>query len=226
MSTEIAPDPRTVASGDQYAQLRNVPLFAALDDEAAGRLARLLQMRDYPADITVFRTGDPGDALYLIERGSVCISVTDTEGHDVTLAELSDGEFFGEMAMLDGKGRSADARTVSPARLAVLTRQDFLDFVSSDSRLVLAMLAAMTHRLRHTHDILRHRVSRNVNTEHAAHTTMADRAADVLATFGVAGVLSASPFLLSRSGSWPTLFCCEGRGLIPSLTSCSISSWA
>ncbi len=170
--------------GDQFAQLRNVPLFAGLDDEDAGGLCRLLRMRDYESGEMVFRTGDPGDAMFLVERGRIRISVVDTEGHNVTLAELRPGEFFGEMAMLDGKGRSADATVVQEARLAILTRADFLDFVQSDSTVVLEMLAAMTHRLRHTHDILRHRVSRNVNKEMAANTTLADRAADLIATFG------------------------------------------
>jgi len=88
------------------------------------------------------------------------------------------------MAMLDGHGRSADATVTEDSRLAVLTRENFLNFVSSDSRIVLEMLSAVTRRLRRTDDLLRHRVSRNANEEDAKQLTLADRAADKLAEFG------------------------------------------
>ena len=70
------------------------------------------------------------------------------------------------------------------ARLAVLTRNDFVAFVASDTQVMLAMLAAMARRLRRTDNLLRHRVARNANTEAAARTTAADRAADLIASFG------------------------------------------
>ena len=66
--------------------LRSVPLFHALDDEAADELCALLTMRDVEAGTLLFRRGEPGDSMYLIERGRVRISVKDTDGHDATLA--------------------------------------------------------------------------------------------------------------------------------------------
>ena len=184
MPEMLSPAPEANFCGMDFAQLRAVPLFSALDDEAASKLCGMLSIRRFKAGTKVFRTGDPADAMYLVENGRVRISVTDADGSDVTLAEMSAGEFFGEMAMLDGQGRSADATVVVEARVAVLTRENFVSLVTSDTRVVLAMLSAMTHRLRHTSDILRHRVSRNVNIEHAARTTLADRAADLIAKFG------------------------------------------
>ena len=88
------------------------------------------------------------------------------------------------MAMLDGHGRSADATVTDDARLAKLTREDFLAFVDGDPRIVLEMLTAVTRRLRRTDDLLRHRVSRNANEEEAARLTFGDRAADIIAEFG------------------------------------------
>ncbi|MDQ2659493.1 MAG: DUF1003 domain-containing protein [Verrucomicrobiota bacterium] len=165
-------------------QLRQVPIFSCLGDETLEQLSALIVSREYDAPCPLFRTGDQGDAMYLIESGRVRISVTDADGHEVTLSELHDGEFFGEMALIDGQERSAGATVLEDTRLAMLTREDFMAFITRDQQAMLAMLKEMARRLRRTDNLLRHRVSRNVNTEDAAQTTMADRAADVIASFG------------------------------------------
>jgi CRP/FNR family transcriptional regulator, cyclic AMP receptor protein len=180
-SSLVREEPR--AAG-QYALLRGVPLFAALDDAAVKELSGYLHPIELKAGQNLFRVGDSGDAMYFIESGRIRITVTDADGREVILASLGHGDFFGEMAMLDGHGRSADATVTEDSRLAVLTRENFLNFVSSDSRIVLEMLSAVTRRLRRTDDLLRHRVSRNANEEDAKQLTLADRAADKLAEFG------------------------------------------
>src|SRR5438876_4785287 len=166
------------------AALRSVPLFAALDPEATARLGNYLTIHDYPSSAVICRNGDPGDAMYLIDLGKVHISVTDADGHVVTLAELGPGDFFGEMSIIDRRGRSADATVIQDARLAKLTRDDFLSFMRGDPRIALELLTALTQRLRRTDELLRHRVSRNVNQEEALRMTFADRAADRIAEFG------------------------------------------
>lgn len=164
--------------------LRKVPLFEKLSDEAAVNLCSRLELREYKAPAPLFNAGDSGDAMYIIESGRVLISVKDADGHEVTLSELQEGDFFGEMAMIDGHERSASATVLENSRLAVLTRAAFLSFITSDHQVMLAMLVAMAGRLRRTDNLLRHRVSRNANAEVAAHTTTADRAADLIASFG------------------------------------------
>ena len=166
------------------ATLRSVPLFASLDSKATAELGKYLTIHDYPKSATICRHGDPGDAMYLIDFGKVRISVTDADGHAVTLAELGPGDFFGDMAMLDGHGRSANATATEDARLAELTRDDFLSFMRSDPRVTIELLTALTLRLRRTDELLTHRVSRNVNQEEALRMTFADRAADRIAEFG------------------------------------------
>src|SRR3989440_3165391 len=166
------------------ATLRSVPLFSSLDSKATAELGEYLTIHDYPKSATIFRNGDPGDAMYLIDVGKVRINITDADGAVVTLAELGPGDFFGEMAMLDGQGRSANATAIDDARLAKLTREDFLSFMRSDPRVTLELLTALTQRLRRTDELLRHRVSRNVNQEEALRMTFADRAADKIAEFG------------------------------------------
>src|SRR5438132_3294357 len=105
--------------------IRSVPLFASLDDNAARELRSLLQTHEAPSGSALFRAGDQGDAMYLIERGKVRITIDDEEKKKITLAELARGDFFGEMAIIDGHQRSADATIAEDARLAVLSREDF-----------------------------------------------------------------------------------------------------
>ena len=90
--------------------LRSVPLFASLDDEAATELRNLLTEKTCRSDTHLFHKGDTGDAMYLIESGRVRISITDEDGKEITLAELAQGDFFGEMSIIDGRQRSADAQ--------------------------------------------------------------------------------------------------------------------
>jgi CRP/FNR family cyclic AMP-dependent transcriptional regulator len=164
--------------------LRQVPLFESLDDKAAKELSELLETLDCKAETFLFRTGDAGDALYLIEHGKVRICVQAIDGHEVTLTELGRGDFFGDMALLDGQRRSADAVVAEDARLALLSREHFLSFMRSNPDVALEMLTALANRLRHTDELLRQSATRNVNVEEAAQFTFADRAADILAEFG------------------------------------------
>jgi CRP/FNR family transcriptional regulator, cyclic AMP receptor protein len=164
--------------------LRQVPLFESLDDESAKELCELLESLDYKAQTFLFRAGDAGDAMYLIERGKVRICVHTTDGREVALTELGRGDFFGEMALLDGQRRSADAVVAEDARLAMLSREHFLSFMRSSPKVALEMLTALANRLRHTDELLRHTATRNVNAEEAARLTLGDRAADLIAEFG------------------------------------------
>ncbi|MBC7930866.1 MAG: DUF1003 domain-containing protein [Rubrivivax sp.] len=164
--------------------LRSVPLFASLDDEGATGLRELLELELEPAGSEIFKQGDEGDAMYLIEDGRVRIFINDADGDEVTLAELAGGDFFGEMAILDGKPRSAHATVIADARLAVLSRDHFLDFVRLNPDVALTMLGAITKRLRETDEMLRQRVTRNFNEVEEEGRTFADRMADAVSEFG------------------------------------------
>ena len=164
--------------------LRQVPLFESLDEEAAKELSGLLETLDCEAPKVLFRAGDAGDAMYIIERGKVRISVEATDGRELTLTELGQGDFFGDIALLDRQPRSANATVSEESRLAVLSREHFLSFMRSKPNVALEMLTALAHRLRRTDELLRHSVTRNVNVEEAARLTLSDRAADIIAEFG------------------------------------------
>lgn len=175
--------------------LRTVPLFASLDDQAARILLKLLDPQDFDAGSKLFSKGQSGDSMYLIESGKVRISLHDQEGDLVVLAELGPGDFFGEMALIDGRQRSADATVVEASRLAVLQREAFRSFVRDTPEVAMEMLAALSDRLRRTDELLRGRASRNANEEEAARATLADHAADLIASFG---------------GSWKFIFAFAG----------------
>ena len=164
--------------------IRTVPLFASLDDDAATLLRTLLTVKEVSADTHLFRTGDIGNAMYLIERGRVRISVRDKDRQEITLAELARGDFFGEMSIIDGKRRSADATVIDDARFAILSRDNFMTFIQSNPVVTLEMLSAVFDRLRRTDELLQQRVSRNANEEEQKRMTLSDRMADMLAEFG------------------------------------------
>jgi len=164
--------------------IRSVPLFASLHDEAAQELLTLLQGRDVASGTALFRAGDKGDSMYLIQSGRVRIAVNDEDGHEIVLAELAQGDFFGEMALIDGKQRAAGATVIDAAHLLMLSRENFLRFINNNPGVALEMLSAVFQRLRHTDKMLQQRVSRNVNEEQDKRMTIADRAADAIAEFG------------------------------------------
>lgn len=163
--------------------LRSVPLFGSLDDEAARTLRNLLDVRELPAGTRLFSAGDAGDAMYLIEDGSVRIFIVDDDKQEVTLADLARGDFFGEMSIIDGKPRSASAAVSADARLAILKRDDFINFVRDNGNVALEMISAISERLRRTDELLQRRVSRNVNEIEQEQMTFAGRLADAVSNF-------------------------------------------
>jgi uncharacterized membrane protein len=186
--------------------IRSVPLFSSLSDKAAADLRRLLIIRTEGKGASLFRAGDQGDAMYLIERGRVRITVADAENHEIIVAELAGGDFFGEMSIVDGEKRSANAQVIEDARLAVLSRDDFLSFVRKNPAVTMELLNAAFSRLRMTDKLLQERVSRNVNEEEEKRLTLADRAADHLAEFG---------------GSWTFI----GASMLFLLIWCGVNTW-
>ena len=164
--------------------IRSVPLFASLDNEAAVELRNLLRTRQVPSGSVLFKAGDKGDSMYLIESGRVRIAIADEDGREIVLAELAQGDFFGEMAIIDGKQRSANATVTEDAQLEELSRDDFLGFIHTNPKVAVEMLSATFARLRRTDRLLQQRVSRNVNEEQEKRATLGDRAADMIAEFG------------------------------------------
>jgi CRP/FNR family transcriptional regulator, cyclic AMP receptor protein len=134
--------------------VKQVPLFQSLDPAVSRRIGELLRERYLNKGDILFRKGDEGTALYLITRGKIKISVTSRLGDEVTLAVMAAGDFFGEMALLDGMPRSADAVALEDTDLLFLNRTEFLSVVMENENAVKAILAALALRLRKADDFL------------------------------------------------------------------------
>ena len=134
--------------------LSSVPFFAGLPADELAVLASTLQRRTAKAGQAVFRQDDPGNSLYIIESGVVKVQRTSPEGKQVILAILGPGDFFGELALLDGEPRSADAVIKEDAALLTLDRAEFLRFVESKPGVATKLLAALSRRLRRTDQLV------------------------------------------------------------------------
>jgi CRP/FNR family transcriptional regulator, cyclic AMP receptor protein len=128
------------------------PLFSGLGAEAIGSLARLCQTRRLPAGQTLFVKGDPGDALYGVRRGQIRIETGTSAGERLTIEVFGAGDLFGEIAVLDGRPRTADAIAQEDAELFVLPRGDFLKTLERDGRLAIRIIELLCARLRSTND--------------------------------------------------------------------------
>lgn len=132
--------------------LKRIPLFASLSEADHLKLIRLLRREKLRKGEILFRQGDEGRTLYLILQGRIRISLsgrTDT----VTLAILGQGDFFGEMALLDGLPRSADAEALENSHLYALNRNDFLSFLAENQKAVREVLSSISLRLRNADNL-------------------------------------------------------------------------
>jgi CRP/FNR family cyclic AMP-dependent transcriptional regulator len=135
------------------ALLRKISLFESLSDSDVENLAGLLRRMSLRSGEILFREGDEGTALYIIHQGRIKISIS-KRTDKLTLAVLGEGEFLGEMALLDGQPRSADAVALEETRLYSLSRKDFLSFILNNENAVRTILSALSMRLRRTDDML------------------------------------------------------------------------
>ena len=161
----------------QLATLAAIPLFRQLSPDVLTRLSSLLAMTTCRGGDTVFLADEPGDALYVIARGRIRIWVRDTDANDVTLSELGPGDFFGEMAVIDGGTRSANATALEDGTLGVLRRQTFQDFLIEHPQAALDVIRGIGGRLRQTNLLVAQRATRNANVVHERSLSALDRLA-------------------------------------------------
>jgi CRP/FNR family cyclic AMP-dependent transcriptional regulator len=129
--------------------LRRCVLFSRVDDETLARCIDSLRSRRYRRNETIFHQGDRGDSLYVIEAGSVKIVLPDPEGEEgAIIATLGPGDFFGELALLDGEEHSATAIALESTEALVLRRDAFERLVDEDPNLRRALFAGLVGELR------------------------------------------------------------------------------
>lgn len=136
------------------AVFRKVALFSDLEPGELEALSRLASIRPYAAGTAVIREAEPGDLFFVILRGEVKVSVDSPDGREVVLSHLQAGEFFGEMALFGGEGRSASVTALSDCELVALARADFLAVLARDFSLTRKILQTLSTRLRKANDVI------------------------------------------------------------------------
>src|SRR5437764_11528479 len=140
---------------------------------------------------TLFQAGDPGESLFIVRSGSIELFIKDTAGQKIVLTVAEEGDLFGELSLLDSGPRTATAIALTDVELLVLDRDDLLLLFQKRPDAALHMLAAMSAMTRKADELLRTRVSRNVNEEMEEHSTPLQRVADWIAWFS-----GSMPFLM------------------------------
>ena len=128
--------------------LRRVPLFSHLSDADITRLAESARERNYPKNSVILFEDDPGDALYIVSTGQVKVVLIGEDGREVILSVLGDGDFFGEMALIDDEPRSAHVIAMRDSHLLVLRRDDFQAQIQGHPAIALKLLRELVQRLR------------------------------------------------------------------------------
>ncbi len=138
----------TIAAGrlslEQHSLLRD------LEPEARKRIVGYAKSRSYKAGETIFLKGSPGTGMMTVVRGTVRVSAPSRQGKEIVLNVMSEGEVFGEIALLDGGERTADCTAISDCELLVLERRDVMAFLESNPKACLKLLETVCRRLRRT----------------------------------------------------------------------------
>ena len=149
MPQETVGDARRV-SNSKLSVLRQNPIFRDLEPEALDQLCRYAKHTVLKRGATLFAKDDPGNSLYAVISGTVKLSVSSPDGRNAILNLVGPGEVFGEMSVLDGQPRSADATANTNCEIFVIDRRDFLPFVRSQPTLAMKFIELLCVRLRWT----------------------------------------------------------------------------
>ena len=178
------------------AVLAQLELFEHLQEEDRDKLAAVIDDIELPAGTVLFHTGEPGDSLFVVRSGEIELYIKDTVGQKIVLTIAREGEMFGELALLDSGARTATAIALADSHLLVLDRDDLMLLFQRTPASALRLLASMSQMTRRADELLRTRVSRNVNEEVEERLTPLQRVADWIAWF------SGSMLFLLLNGLW------------------------
>jgi CRP/FNR family transcriptional regulator, cyclic AMP receptor protein len=130
--------------------LRNHYLFGKLGLKHINRLASCIVEKSVKRGSIIFGKDDPGSSLFAIRKGTVKITVPSVDGHDAVFNLVTKGDIFGEIALLDGRARTADAVALTDSELFVIERRDFLPLVREEPEIALKLIEILCARLRRT----------------------------------------------------------------------------
>ena len=151
MPQDKTADVRQMAGG-KLSVLRQHPIFCELGSDALDQLCRYAKHVTLKRGATLFSKGDPGNSLFAVISGTVKMSISSPEGRNAILNLIGPGEVFGEMAVLSGQTRSADATANTNCEMFVIDRRDFLPFVRNHPALAMKFIELLCERVRRTSD--------------------------------------------------------------------------
>ena len=128
--------------------LRNVPIFTALSDSDLNGIASKMVSRDYEKGQVILLEESTGETFFIITSGTVKVTRLSDDGREVILALLGESDFFGEMSLLDGEGRSANIVANEDAEVMTLSRRDFLEYLETYPKIAIALLEELAVRIR------------------------------------------------------------------------------
>jgi len=128
--------------------LKRVPLFSDLSEAELARFSEVAREREYPRNSVILFEDDPGDALYVVSSGQVKVVLIGEDGREVILSVLKEGDFFGEMSLIDDEPRSAHVIAMKDSRLLMLRRDDFQQQIQQHPSVALKLLRVLVQRLR------------------------------------------------------------------------------
>ena len=171
--------------------LADIKFFELLDEEDRKILGNVVDSVKLRPGQRLFEKGDPGESLFIVREGEIELSIFNITGEKIVLNVSEAGDLFGELSVSDGGARTATAVALVDSELILLTRENLLLFFQKKPDAALDLISAMGSMVRKADDLLRTRVSRNVNEEVEEHMTPFERAADWIAWLG-----GSMPFLL------------------------------
>ncbi len=132
----------------ERAILRKINIFSHLRDREVDKLLEVVEEKDFTKDSVILTQDDLGDTLFIIVRGKVKIVLLSEEGKEIILSTLREGDFFGEMSLLDGEPRSASVIALEDSSLLIIKREEFLKQIRKSPEIALRIMVEMSKRLR------------------------------------------------------------------------------
>lgn len=129
--------------------LKKVPLFSHLSDEQIGILTKAGIIKGFPRGQVIVYQNDPGDTFYIVVSGRMKVTLLNENGREIVLSTLGEGDFFGELALLDNEPRSASVIAVEESVLFILVRKQFFQLIETHPPVLRKVLKEMCARLRH-----------------------------------------------------------------------------
>jgi len=132
--------------------LSSIPLFGGFEEDDLENILKLSSRKDFAKERVLVHENDTGESFFLILKGKVKISAEGQDGKEVILSFLSEGEFFGELALVDEELRSATVTAVVKTTVLIIHRHDFLSLLENNGQMMKRFLVILSNRLRHAND--------------------------------------------------------------------------